>query len=96
MKRYRRGRIEIDVSELLDQVDDDYLIEECEARKLSTSNGVAVEFDEVERAYDYLKSRDYTEALLILERLVRPKWKTLADAEAAYNKETGREVGKRA
>ena len=77
MARYRSGPIRIDVSEFLEEVDDDDLLDELASRKLApAASGEAVDLDIVREAYEALSRHAVTEARCILDRLLLPKWKT--------------------
>lgn len=71
-----RGYIRIDVSDIMDELDDDDLLEECESRKLSTTKpGESVDREIAMEAYDALRRHATGECLSILERLLFPKWR---------------------
>lgn len=75
------GYISVYVGDILDDIDDNDLLAEVKSRKLVTAD---VPFHAIEAAYEALRNGDHPEALLILERVVRPKWESLAAAETAY------------
>lgn len=85
MNRYRSGYVRVDISDIIEEIPDEELVGAVTRRKL-LPKGEIISFADVEAAFDYLRRGDVAEALLRLERIVRPKWKTLADAEAAYQK----------
>jgi hypothetical protein len=84
--RYRSGRVEVEIHDVIDAIRDEDLLEECRARKLLAKEGEQVRFSDVEDAYDYLRDGDAAEALLILERILRPKWASVAKAEEAMER----------
>lgn len=77
MARHRSGYVRIDVTEILDEIEDDVLLEEVAARKLSPARpGETVDLDILREAYDELQRGRVTEARSILDRLLFPKWKS--------------------
>lgn len=83
MARRRAGYITIDVSEYLDEIDDDQLLEEVKSRKLSTGNEPyeSCDLEIVREAYLALTRGYIAEAKCILDRLVYPKWQSQKQAE---------------
>lgn len=85
MARYRSGEIRIGVSELLGEVDDDDLLDELAARKLTPAGpGETVDLDIVREAYDAIQRGAAIEAKCILDRLLFPKWKTADRCMSQY------------
>jgi hypothetical protein len=93
---------EVDIDDVLDQLDDNDLRDELDKRRR-----VAVKYgrpgvvnvggeDFAEDALDALKEGRIDDAMLILERNLRPKFKESADVIAAYDKAVGREKKKAA
>jgi hypothetical protein len=81
----RAGYVRIEVEDVLDAVDDDDLLDEVRARKLSpASPGETVDLDIVREAFDELLRGRSVEARAILERLLFPKWKTRRGCETEY------------
>lgn len=77
MSRYRRsGEVRIDVSDVIDQIGDDDLIDEVRARKLHVTGDLGrVEFfdrDYAVRAYEDLLGGRPSDALVLLERALFP------------------------
>lgn len=85
MAKYRSGRITIDVSDCLDEIDDDDLLEEVHARKLNPASVASEQTDNemVREAYAELLRGRPREAASILDRLLNPKWNTLKACETA-------------
>jgi hypothetical protein len=80
--------VDVDLADLLEQVGEDALIKELEARCLEPRRKIkeAEERDFlplVEEALDQLRSGRPDEARLTLERTLFPKWRSREDAEAA-------------
>lgn len=92
---------EVDVSDVLDQLDDEELRDELDKRRRA-----AVKYgrpvvniggaDFAEDALDALKQGRVDDAMLILERNLYPKFRESADVLAAYDKAMGREKKKAA
>lgn len=82
--RYRSGSITIDVSEYIAEVDDETIIEEFKERKLSLDACDADPMELVEEAHRELLRGRVSEARVILERLVYPKWRDQKAAQTAY------------
>ena len=87
MAKRRRGyiRYDIDVSELIDEIDDNDLLEEVKDRKLFgglTSDGDPLEM--VREAYRELLCGRVHEARAILDRLLNPKWDTVDACQRQY------------
>lgn len=88
-KRYRSGRISIDVyvSEVIDAISDEVLVEEVNERGLNVAANSNYEVDveaELHEAYEALVIGRAQEARAILERLIDPKWKSEKACEEAY------------
>jgi hypothetical protein len=93
MAKHRSGYVRIDVTEFLDEVEDDILLEELAARKLITApSGESYDQDLVKEAFNELRVGRVAEALSILDRLLNPKWTTQKSCLAAYVKQQGRMV----
>lgn len=87
MARHRSGYIRLDVSEFLDEIDDDALLEECQSRKLNpAAPGETVDLEIVREAYDALMRHSVGETRSILERLLFPKWKSVAACKSQLEK----------
>lgn len=85
MTRYRRNSVTIDVCEVVDAIDDEFLIEEVRRRKLVIGGETdALPEDLIEEAYLELVRGRTAEARTILERLLYPKWRSPAAAQAAF------------
>lgn len=83
MARHRSGTIRIDVSDVIEEIEDDDLLDEVSRRKLLTSmDGLDSEL--VREAWDELRAGRHTAALCILDRLLSPKWPNERAAQAAY------------
>jgi hypothetical protein len=77
--------VQIDASELLAQIDDDYLLDEVASRKLSTQNdGQPLDIDLVREAYSDLLCGRVAAAQATLDRLLNPKWKTTKKCAQAF------------
>lgn len=88
MGKHRRGYIQysIDVSELIDEIDDDDLLEEVKARELLA--GLSSDDDPLEmvrEAYRELLCGRVHEARAILDRLLNPKWDAVDACQKQYN-----------
>lgn len=71
----RNGQVYIDVSDVIDQVDDEDLIDEVRSRKLHVNGLGQIEHfdrDYVERAYEELLRGRSTDAIALLERALFP------------------------
>jgi hypothetical protein len=87
MGKRRRGymTVDVDLDEALDNIDDATLIEELKERKLSLGRD---DFDpevDLRDAHEELLRGRPAEALAILERLIRPKWKNTRACEIELN-----------
>lgn len=85
MARRRNGYITIDICEVMDEIDDADLLEECRDRKLSIEPNESADMDIVREAYAALERGHVAEAKSILDRILFPKWKSakLAEQELA-------------
>ena len=90
MARRRSGYVQIDVSEILCELDDDDLLDEIASRKLTLAGGEAYDQDLVREAYHELRGGRPFEAMVILDRLLNPKWKTVTGCAAEYAKAQGK------
>jgi hypothetical protein len=82
----RSGYVRVDISDVLNEIEDDCLLAELRARKLTPAGvGETVDLDIVREAYDELHRGDMIEARVILERLLFPKWKAKTEAQSAYD-----------
>jgi hypothetical protein len=84
MAKRRSGylSVEVDASEVLDEIDDALLIQEVEDRKLGAISNYDPVDDLREARAELLRNRP-AEALAILERLLNPKWNSAKAAEIA-------------
>lgn len=73
--------VEVDVSEILSELDDDQILEEARSRKLGDKFG---DRDLVEDLLRCLKRGDTTEAIVFLERALHPKFTSLKLCEQAF------------
>jgi hypothetical protein len=86
MPRYRSGYISIDISEVLDEIEDNVLLTELHSRKLSPAEpGETVDLDIVREAYEALGRNNVIEARAVLDRLLFPKWKSRRSSQSAYD-----------
>lgn len=82
--------VEIYPDEVLDQLSDDDLLEEIKKRNLSAkAKHIEPLQDFAEEILSALRSRDYEEAELLLERILHPKFSTIALCEAEFKKLQG-------
>jgi hypothetical protein len=99
---YGSVTVDVDLDDVLEQVDDDFLREELDRRRRTAaklSGQVATSVggpDFAEDALDAIKKGRIDDAMLILERNLRPKFKESADVIDAYDKAMGREKKKAA
>ena len=91
-RRYRSSYVSVDVDldEVFGALDNDDLIAECENRGIvviGTGNALvgtgATHISSLESLLDLCRRGETGEAVVILEQLLRPKWKSLAECEAA-------------
>jgi hypothetical protein len=94
---YGSVTVDVDLDDVLDQFDDDDLRAELDSRRRRGSKhffGRGVinlgEGDFAEDALDALKEGRIDDAMLILERGLRPKFREAGDVLAAYDKAMGR------
>lgn len=80
----RSGYVRIDTSELLCEVDDDDLLDEVAARKLTPSGDHSYDSDFVREAWHELRIGRPAEAFAILERMLCPKWAATAKCAEQY------------
>lgn len=83
MGRRRRGymTVDVDLDEALDNIDDDTLMAEVKERKLSLGRDDFDVNDDLRDAHEELLRGRPAEALAILERLIRPKWRNTKACE---------------
>lgn len=88
MPRRRSGFVTIYLDEHISEISDDDLIAEVKARKLTLAPPVTVidppVMDLIAEAHTELLCGRTVDAMLILDRLVAPKWKAPAEALKAY------------
>ncbi len=84
MARRRRGymTVDVDLSEAIEEMTDDMLIEEINDRKLNLGRDDFDPMDDLRDAHEELLRGRPAEALAILERLIRPKWSCTRACEA--------------
>lgn len=90
MKRHRSGYVRIDISEVMDEIEDEWLLEEVKHRKLIVP-GDAVDFipeDDIREACEELLRGRPHEALAILQRIVSPKWSSVKASQKAFEQAT--------
>jgi hypothetical protein len=83
MARRRRGymTVDVDLDEALEHIDDETLVEEVKERKLSLGRDDFDPMDDLRDAHEELLRGRPAEALAILERLIRPKWRSTKACE---------------
>jgi hypothetical protein len=83
MARRRRGymTVDVDLGEAIDEMTDEMLLEEIKDRKLSLGRDDFDPVDDLKDAHEELLRGRPAEALAILERLIRPKWKNTRACE---------------
>lgn len=84
MARRRTGYIQIDVSEVLDELDDVDLVEELKSRGIDagmSDDGLSM----AREAYEELCRGRPLEARAVLERLLFPKWTSRDNSRNAYD-----------
>jgi hypothetical protein len=83
MAKRRRGymTVDVDLDEALECIDDDTLLEEVKERKLSLGRDDFDPMDDLRDAHEELLRGRPAEALAILERLIRPKWRSTRACE---------------
>lgn len=84
MARRRRGymTVDVDLAEALDEMTDDMLLDEIKERKLSLGRDDFDVKDDLQDMHEELLRNRPAEALAILERLMRPKWRSTSACEA--------------
>jgi hypothetical protein len=91
MAKHRSGYVRIDVTEILNEIEDGILLEELESRKLiTTPSGESYDQDLVKEAFHELRIGRHAEALSILDRLLNPKWVTPKACASDYAKQHGK------
>jgi len=86
-KRYRSGSITIDLTEYLEEIEDDLIVEEFKRRDLHLkTEGIEAEANDIRDAHNELLCGRAAEALAILDRIVNPKWLSVQRCEADYAK----------
>jgi hypothetical protein len=85
--------VEIDLDEIITDIDTKDLVKVLEARGLHIAGSKleACDLDLVNEAISDLKRGDVGEALLTLERLIEPKWKTPSECLADFAKHRGQQ-----
>ena len=83
MGKRRRGymTVDVDLDEALEHIDDESLVKEVKERKLSLGRDDFDPMDDLRDAHEELLRGRPSEALAILERLIRPKWRSTKDCE---------------
>jgi hypothetical protein len=86
MARCKRGylTVDVDISEVIDEIDDFDLLEEIKERKLSLGRDDFDPLEDIRDAYNELLRGRMGEAKVILERLLMPKWRKAEDSETAW------------
>lgn len=73
--------VDVDLDEALEHIDDETLVEEVKERKLSLGRDDFDPMDDLRDAHEELLRGRPAEALAILERLIRPKWRSTKACE---------------
>ena len=74
--------VTVDIADVIEDISDFDLLEECRSRKLSVGDvGEAVDMDIVKEAYSALLRGHPAEAKSILDRIVFPKWRNTEAAQ---------------
>jgi hypothetical protein len=73
--------VDVDLDEALEHIDDETLVEEVKERKLSLGWDDFDPMDDLRDAHEELLRGRPAEALAILERLIRPKWRSIKSCE---------------
>ena len=71
MGRYRSGYVQIDVSDFIDEIDDEDLLDEVRNRKL-TAPGTHFDRDYAERALEAMTRKRWADAYALLDRALAP------------------------
>jgi hypothetical protein len=81
----RRGymTVDVDLGEAVDQMTDEMLLEEVKDRKLSLGRDDFDPIDDLHEIYNELLRGRPAEAMVILDRLLRPKWSNAKACEIA-------------
>lgn len=81
----RSGYVRIDVNDVLNEIGDDDLLDELRHRKLTPAGpGETTDLDIVREAHAALARGQITDARIILERILFPKWKSQGACAAQY------------
>lgn len=78
------------VCDILDQLSDDDLKDEVSARGLDAPLEIKGDLEAIETA---LLAHKPAEALAIVERLLRPKWRSIEHCQKQYSSEAAKIVG---
>ena len=76
--------IDVDIADIIHQMDDDDLIDECEARDIATAKPTADTREELHDALVALRSGRLADADTLLERILWPKFTTLDACKIKY------------
>lgn len=81
----RRGymTIDVDLGEAVEQMTDEMLLEEVADRKLSLGRDDFDPVDDLHEIYNELLRGRSAEAMVILDRLLRPKWSNATACQIA-------------
>lgn len=80
----RSGFIQIDCSEVLDEIEDDVLLDEVHRRDLDLET--VGDLEDMRRIYDMLLTGRTAEAICVLDRILHPKWKSIKKCKELYLK----------
>jgi hypothetical protein len=87
---YTTADVEIDVCDVLSEISDDDLLEEIKDRKLEEKAKARAKLadptDLLEDVLDYLRRGDAGEAILLLDRILHPKFASLTLCEKEFAK----------
>lgn len=78
--------VDVDLSEAIEQIDDNTLLEEVKDRKLSLGRDDFDPIEDLQEVEAALLRGHAAEALAILDRLLRPKWKNVGSCEVDFNR----------
>lgn len=82
--------VEIDIDDVIGQIETKTLIEELQRRDVNASlNDSILPF--IDEALLLIKTSDFTEAELVLERAARPRFASMQDAAKALNIAMGKD-----
>jgi hypothetical protein len=89
MAKRRRGymTVDVDLDEALEHIDNDTLMEEVKDRKLSLGRDDFDPMDDLLDAHEELLRNRPAEARAILERLIRPKWRSTKACEVELQRQ---------